>query len=270
MSRWMKQLLIVKFGGSIITYKESQIPKPRITVIKRLTKELAKVARSGNYKILLVHGAGSYGHPIVRKHNLHRGMRTKLQSLAFGKTLQNMLSLNKIVVDCLIANLIPAASLPPHTFVAQSEGKFKGFDSSLIGRYLASGQMPILFGDVVLDDKWGCSILSGDTIVSYLAREFKAETVIFLSDVDGIFEEDPRKNPDAKIIPKITNGNYHEVIAKLSPESSANVTGEMHGKVTAIKDNLKGIKVLITNGLRPGSLINSLQGKSKGTELCFT
>ena len=55
--------------------------------------------------------------------------------------------------------------------------------------------MPVLYGDVVLDveDKIKMAVLSGDQIVKYLAENLKPKKVVLGSDVDGIYNKDPKK-----------------------------------------------------------------------------
>lgn len=266
-----RELLIVKLGGSVITHKESSTPRARIRVIKRLAREVKELIDKG-YKLVIVHGTGSYGHPIVKKFNLHKGTKTPRQRLAYAQTLSQLLALNEIVIGELVGRGVPAVALAPRSFVTQSEGKFGGFDHKIIDSYLETDHVPVLFGDAVLDDQWGCSILSGDTIVSYLAQKLKARTVIFLSDVDGVFDKDPQKGSSAHLIKEITDKNFQEVIKLLDSSNSAshNVTGEMRGKIAAIKNNLSETQVYIVNGLKEGNILRkTVEGDWSGTRLYF-
>lgn len=263
----MKQkLLVIKLGGAVVTYKDSPTPKVRVDVIRRLSREIKLVLDKG-YQIILVHGAGSFAHGLVKKYDLQHGMKTKDQMRAFKLAQKRMLKLNKIIMDELMLTGLNSVSLPPHTFITQSQGKLNDFDLKLIKKYLEKNKIPVLFGDMVLDDKWGCSVLSGDTIVCYLAKKLKAEKVIFLSDVDGIFDSDPKKNPQAKLIPEITNKNIDQVLKGLSTTGRDDVTGEMAGKIIQIQKNLKQISVQILNGIKPDHLIRGLGQYQIGTRL---
>ena len=268
----MKPLVIIKLGGSVITYKESKTPKARLSVIKTLAKEIAQIVRIGKYRIVLVHGGGSFGHPNVKKFNLHRGMKTAKQKLAYAQTLQNMLDLNEFVVKSLISQAVPVISIVPHGFTEQEQGGFKGFSVKIVKNALEQGLVPVLFGDGVLDTKWGCSVLSGDTIVSYLARKLKAEKVIFLSDVGGIFEQDPKSNPRAKLIPEVNNRNFKKVLKILASTgtSKINITGEMYGKMVAIRRELRKKSIYIIDGLKDKVLTGVLAGKKIGTKFYFS
>ena len=59
-------IVLVKLGGSLITEKKSQTPKIRESNIKKISEIISKI----NKNIILVHGAGSYAHPLVKKYNI--------------------------------------------------------------------------------------------------------------------------------------------------------------------------------------------------------
>lgn len=267
----MKPLIVIKLGGSVITFKESKVPKVRLSAIRQLVQDAAQLVKSGKYRIVLVHGGGSFGHPIVKENDLHKGMETAQQKLAYARTNQNMLDLNEFIVKSLIDQSVPAVSFPPHSFATQRAGKFKDFSSDIIKKCLEEGLVPVLFGDAVFDDIWGCSILSGDTIISFLAKKLKAHKVVFLTDVDGVFDKNPKNNPGAKLISEINGRNLKGVLKllKTKDSSSVDVTGEMYGKVLAMSKNLKGITMVITNGFNPQSVISAVEEKSIGTRLRF-
>lgn len=254
-----KKLLVIKLGGSVITYKDSPTSKARISVIKRLAKEIKKVADLG-FQIVLIHGAGSFAHGLMKKNNIHKGMKTEKQILAFGQVTNQMSRLNSIVIRHLLRTGVKAVGIIPHTFITQSNGKLKDFNLEIVKTYLKGGVIPVISGNLVLDDKWGCSPLSGDTITAYIGKKLKAHKVIFLSDVDGIFDSNPKKNPNAKLIPQITNENLKRVLKMLTPSGRDDVTGEMSGKIKIIKQALKNIPTIIANGLRPG-ILSRIQDK---------
>lgn len=266
----MSSLVIIKLGGSVITYKDSQTSRARDNVIKRLAREVGEVLNKG-YRLVIVHGAGSFGHPLAKKHQLHKGMQTDEQKIGYSQTVANMLELNGIIVRELIKCRVRAVGLPPHAFTMQSAGEFKGFDCAVIEGYLRLGFVPVLFGDGVLDDKWGCSILSGDVIVPYLAKKLKTRRVVFLSDVDGIFDSDPKLDRNAGRVQEITDKNLKQVLRILRNSAGrgnrADVTGEMQGKILAIKERLSGIEVCIVNGLEKERLIKAVEGEEVGTKI---
>lgn len=262
----MSKLLVIKLGGSVITYKDSKIPKARISNIKQLVEQVKELF-SGGFQIILVHGAGSFAHGFVKKYKLQHGMKTDQQKKVFSQVKNSMLKLNGIIMDYLFRAKLKAKSFAPHNFITQEAGKLNNFDITLIKRYLKENQIPVLFGDMVLDDKWGCSVLSGDTIATYLAKRLKADKVIFLSDVDGIYTSDPKKNPKAKHLAEITNENLTQVLKYLSLTRRDDVTQDMLGKILEIKNNLKGLEVVIARGLKKECLLQAAKHAQVGTKL---
>lgn len=266
------RLIVIKLGGSLITDKESVTPKPRMRIIRRIASESKNLIKTG-FQLILVNGAGSFGHPLANRYQLQEGVRTEEQKLGYSLTVQSITDLNSLVVKELLRVGVPAISVPPHVLVKQSEGKLVSFDETMIRDFLNRGFVPVLCGDAVLDEQRGGSILSADVIVPYLAQRLQAKKVVFLSDVDGVFESDPKFRPDARQIPYISNDNLDAVLKifegqEIREGRNVDVTGEMRGKIIAIKENLSGIEAVVTNGLKRGSLLKGIKGES-GTILKF-
>jgi isopentenyl phosphate kinase len=104
-----------------------------------------------------------------------------------------------------------------------------------IEKFLTSGLVPVISGDMVPDVTMGYSVLSGDQILADLARKFKPKKIIYGSDVDGIFDSDPKINPDAKLIPEISNDKIEEIIKEIGGDDAS---GQMRGKLIEIKNLL--------------------------------
>ncbi len=261
-------LIVIKLGGSVITYKNSRTPKPRIKVIKRLTNEILSLHKN-KYQILLVHGGGSYGHNLAKKYKLTSGLINRNSIIGLAKTLQSMSKLNSIIMAILEQAGLPAVSFSPHSFMTQTNGKLLGFETSVIEKILESGYIPVLYGDGVIDETLGCSIVSGDSIATFLAKKLGAEKLIFLSDVDGIFDDNPFKNKAAKLIKHINDKNFDQVLMSIKQNNNNDITGEMQGKILSIKENLHGKQVLIVNGFVEGNLSKGVRGQTVGTVIHF-
>lgn len=263
------KLIIIKLGGSIVTFKTSATPRARIPVIKQLAKEIYQIYGQG-YKIILVHGAGSFGHPLAKKYNLTRGLINKDSQIGFALTAQAMTRLNDLIVKIMNNHNIPAVGLSPRSFITQTNGNFNPFSLSPIQDMLSKNLVPVLHGDPVLDKKLGCSILSGDVIISYLAKKLGAKKIIFLTDVDGIFDDDPKTNPKANFIPVVTNENLKQVLAGLKKGKRDDVTGEMAGKILELQKYLRNVNVVIANGLKENSLSKLIEPEIVYTKILFS
>lgn len=257
--------LIIKLGGSIVTYKDSPGPKAKLEVIKKLAREIAEL--HSDYQIVLVHGVGSFAHPQVKKYDLHNGFSDKNIPLNFSEVTTLLTNLNSLITHELNKVNLPVISLLPHSFVTQKNRQLESFDTNVIEKLLDKNLIPVLCGDMVLDSEIGCSVLSGDTIMSHLANHIKFDKVIFLTDVDGIFDDNPKTNPKAKLIPEVNNENLKSVLKGIKQHNQSDVTGEMEGKILSIKQNLAGVPVLVANGLVPGNLKRLVNGDPIGTKL---
>jgi len=131
---------------------------------------------------------------------------------------------------------------------------------------LSYGVVPIVNeNDTVVTDeiKFG----DNDNLASLVAMLIEAERMIILSDVDGLYREDPRLNAAAELIPLV-----HEIDASIEKTAggsgSAVGTGGMYSKVRAArKATSYGIAVNIINGRKKGLLVSLVKGRQQGT--CF-
>jgi isopentenyl phosphate kinase len=145
----------------------------------------------------------------------------------------------------------------------------KEFDTKVVSILLKSRYVPVMRGDVVLDDIIGGSISSGDEQVPYLANALHANKMIYGVDVDGIFTSDPKTNKNAKLIPLITKSNFTRVLSSLEEAKTHDVTGGMKGKITELLNNAS-IPIYIVNAGKHGTLKKILLNeKIESTEIRF-
>src|SRR2546428_4710351 len=101
-------MLLVKLGGSVLTDK-GRLRSPRRTAIRRLARELP-AARA---PLLVVHGAGSYGHILARKHPLNEGAATRAKGGPGARGRAGGEALDVVVVDALIPAGLAPVPIPP-------------------------------------------------------------------------------------------------------------------------------------------------------------
>jgi len=263
----LASLKILKLGGSAITDKTKPF-SVRKDVVKRLAWE---VSRAKPKNLIVVHGGGSFGHPLAKKYRLIEGFKAKSQLKGFAETRRMMMILNKTVVDAFVSQGVDAVSVPPLAFIRTSNGRISFIDEDVLKGLLGLGLTPILFGDVVIDDRLGFTILSGDQIVAKLAVSLKAEKIVLASDVDGVFTSNPKTNPKAKLISKLSLSKLEETVKLKSTttESMVDVTGTMVGKLKEMIPPVNmGVKVFVVNALKRGRVFQALKGlRVKGTKL---
>ena len=221
----MKDLIVLKVGGSVITDKKSEKPKANLKNINRIAEEISEAYASGKFDLILVHGAGSYGHQIVKKTGIDKGIKNDEQRVAFAETQRLQNDLNSIVTKALIKNDVPAMPLQASAHAIMRAGRLVKFDLEATRGFLRSGLVPVFYGVPAFDTEQACSILSGDQITPYVAKELYARKIIHGTNVDGIFTADPNKDKSAKLIPLIREENFEKISSWMSGSSAVDVTG---------------------------------------------
>lgn len=228
-----------------------------------------EIADSEISSLILIHGGGSFGHPLAKKYQLNIGFRNPLQLLGFSETHTAMVSLNLLIVKSLIEERIPAFSLSPSTLFVTKNGRIYAFEDETLKKALKLGLVPVLYGDVTLDSETGFAILSGDQIAGFLAVKLGAELIIMGVDVNGLYTEDPKSKPSAKFIPHLTLKELEKLCGGLGGSKFPDVTGGMGSKILELVSPIRqGTRALIVNALIPGNIRNALKGEpSIGTEI---
>ncbi len=248
-------MYLIKFGGSVITDKTSLGIFRRETVDK-----LVESMRDVKEEIIIVHGAGSFGHILAEKHHLNRGCFSDEQRRGFSETHIMVQKLNHLIMESLHQHGLPAVSIAPHDIVVFRNHNVEEFLYKPFERYLERGFIPVTFGDVVLDLSKGCSICSGDVLISTLAKHFHPSKVVFVIDEDGLYTANPKIHRDAEFIEEITP----EKLLKLETtmDSHADVTSGMAGKIKNILEISRlHIDTILVNGNKPERLYAILHGK---------
>lgn len=242
--------VVIKWGGGLITFKDQLC-----TVNQEVIDELAEACSKTDKRLVIVHGAGSFGHMKAKKFRLAEGRIDGLnQDEAVEDVRTDMLKLNKYVMDSLAKFGVSAKSYPPHVWARGTGPKFKGDLPVFDG-------VTVVFGDVVEDDQQEFGILSGDDIILRYATELPdVERAVFaIGGVDGILRVPPaRATPDDLIEvwhPELEFEGEHA--------SDIDVTGGIGLKAArGAEISSAGIDVILINGERPGRVIDAIEGKS--------
>ena len=252
-------LTVLKLGGSVITEKDRPMTADP-NVIERLAKEIADADVDS---LIIVHGGGSFGHPLAREYNIKEGYKDQSQIEGFSKTHQAMLELNKLVMDALIRHNIAAFSVSPSSCVVTKAGRIQIFYDSSVTKLLGTGFVPVLFGDAVLDNSLGFTILSGDQLVATLATNLGADRIILGVDVDGLHTADPKSVAAAQLISRITLRELKALLHSIGETSAVDVTGGMLGKVSELVPAVEaGVRAYIVNAAKEGNIYKVLKGEN--------
>ncbi len=182
-------MIIIKFGGSVISNKEKPFSFNE-KVVDMLIGEIAQFYPKK--KFIIVHGGGSYGHPLAKKYKIREGLNKK-NMVGICKTHEAMLELNKKIVQKFLEKSLPAFSLPPSSIFIIENGEVIDGWIEIVKEFVNKNFIPVLFGDVAISKDKGIDVLSGDQIISYLANKLLPEKVIFLMDVNGIYDRNPKE-----------------------------------------------------------------------------
>ncbi|MDW7732500.1 MAG: isopentenyl phosphate kinase [Methanolobus sp.] len=248
-------ITILKIGGSVITDKGKDIGTARPEEIERIAREIA----GSDPKLVIVHGAGSFGHPQAKRYDLNG----KFDPMGSIITHLSVKELNGAVVDALNDAGVNAIGVHPMNCVVSEDARIKDMFLTNIHAMLESGFVPVLHGDVVMDEKLGTSVLSGDQIVPYLAYKLQAERIGIGSAENGVLDGKGRT------VERITPANFEEIKQFIGGSASTDVTGGMLGKVLELLNlsESSNITSYIFNACHAGNVSGFLSGKNIGTAI---
>jgi isopentenyl phosphate kinase len=248
----------VKLGGSVLTRKRHDSAL-RPKVLARLALELAQVPEA---RIVLLHGAGSFGHPGAVRWRLAQPPDREVESpshRARGASIvqSEVRRLHGAVLRAIIDAGGNPWSAPAASLARNRAGRLIELNTRPITDARAAGLLPVSFGDVVVDEEWGFSILSADTIAVDLVRRGIANRVLFVSDVPGVLA--PSQGGRPRIIPQASA----DLLDGLRPRSGVpDVTGGIRGKVSAMLEIARaGADAGLISGLTDGALSRALRGE---------
>lgn len=208
--------VILKLGGSVITDKAN----PGV-IHREVIANLASAVAAAGVSAVIVHGAGSLGHPEAKAYGIASGV-SKENAAGVFVTHSAVSRLNAEVVTALREAGVDAVSFHPFSCALAENGRLVFCGEEQIKCLLKAGITPVLHGDVVCDRAHGGCIVSGDQIVPYLAKALGAEKIGIVTATGGVLA-------GGEIIPEITKESVSAI--SFTATDSADVTGGMQGKV---------------------------------------
>jgi isopentenyl phosphate kinase len=209
--------IVLKLGGSVVTDKagDCAIRKDRIAACVK------EIARRPAIQVVLVHGAGSCGHPQAHRHRLDRGVPPG-DIAGISETHRAVADLNMAVVDALLRAGREAVGIHLLGYCVAVAGRLQDQNWRPIDLMLSLGITPVLHGDVVTDTTRGASIVSGDQLVASLARALSPDRVGLATDVAGILGK------DGAVVDRISRDRG---LGLAGGSRNTDVTGGMEGKL---------------------------------------
>lgn len=255
-------MIILKLGGAAITDKNTENTcKPDI--IEQVMSEL------GGEQLIIVHGAGSFGHIDAKhyklRHGFHPDIEKEEQLYGISMVKQNLKQLNSVICKSAISHGLKPFTLSISSMLLSDGDADEQFQLDTFQKCLDLGMMPIFNGDVCFDKTTGFRVVSGDRIIKllvhYLRSKGKKPRIIFGTDVDGLYTKNPTKNLDAKLLKSIDYHELDEMIEKAGQSAGIDVTGGMQGKLQQIKEITSlGCDVYFVNITQKGRLKRMLAG----------
>lgn len=260
-------LIFLKLGGSLITDK-TRPAAARQDVLARLADEIAGALKpQPGLRLVLGHGSGSFGHVPARQHSTRQGVSTPAQWRGFVEVWRQAAALNRLVMDALAVQGLPALSFPPSAMVTAQDGELLRWDLQPLQAALQAGLLPVVYGDVVFDTHRGGTILSTEDLFAHLARRLHPQRILLAGIETGVWSDYPTCT---QLAAEITPASLQAVQGALGGSHAADVTGGMHSKVLqslALVQQVPGLEVFIFSGGTPGLVQAALAGQPVGTRL---
>ena len=244
----LQKLALIKLGGSVVTFKDKPLAA-NAGAIDGISRVLAQL----NLPAIIVHGGGSFGHYWSMKYDMHT-KPAKYDAHGVSVVHESMIALNQIIVKSMIMAGLNPYGMPPSLFATGH----KPIAAKIRQVYAMakSKVIPVTFGDIVHLESTKYSILSGDALMTILAKVLRPSRVVFATNVDGVYKDMASREVISEIRLKSRKS------MKFSKALGIDVTGGMQRKVTeAFKIASIGMDVLMVNGLVPERIAEAVQGK---------
>lgn len=254
-----KKLILIKLGGSLITDKNKPYTA-NFDVIENLAEEIREILKIGKNDLVIGHGGGSFPHVPAKLYQTQKGFMNDESAYGMALVQDSAAQLNRILVKKFLEAKIRAFSINPSSSLITENGVIIDWFLKPLEDVLKNNMLPIVYGDVVVDTKKGCTITSTEVLLNYLAlnlkKEFQIEKIIYLGDTDGVWDE------NKKTIQEINSKMYLEMQKSFGASHGIDVTGGMEHKMSeAMKIVEKGIEVVVANGKTKGILIKIINGE---------
>ncbi len=258
-----KTFIFIKLGGSLITDKDHENHAKRELICGLLVSLKAYLDANPETRVLLGHGSGSFGHAAAAKHQTRTGVSGSDGWLGYQAVWRAARELHNIVLELGLEAGLPLISFPPSAMISASQGQVAIWNLEPIAVALENGLIPVIYGDVVVDEVLGGTIMSTEDLLVELAASFQPDLVLLAGKEAGVYTD----FPDCQtLIPHLSADS--PLSEALQGSSSIDVTGGMREKVLLMQ-RLCALspqtKVRIFSAQEPSNLLKALHGEPLGT-----
>lgn len=248
--------IVVKVGTSTLAHATGRL---NIQRMERLCKVLSDLKNAGHEIILASSGAIGMGVGKLSLSARPKDMPTKQAAAAIGQC-ELMYIYDKLFSEY---NHIVAQLLITAPDLAEGGSRKAHFHNTL-ARLLELGALPVINeNDTVSTDE--IVIGDNDTLSAIVSATVSADLLILLSDIDGLYDRDPRRDPDAKLIETVPVIDAR-ILSLAGDKGSELATGGMVTKLHAAQiATAAGCEMVIANGEKPEVLYDIVDGKRVGT-----
>lgn len=247
--------IVVKIGTSTLAHATGHL---NIRRVEQLCKVISDIKNAGNEVIVVSSGAIGMGIGKLGLQERPTDIPTKQAAAAVGQC-ELMYTYDKLFSEYnhTVAQLLITGE------DIENDTRHTNFSNTL-NRLLTLGVIPIINENDTVATK-EIVIGDNDTLAAIVAESIRAEKLILLSDIDGLYTADPHTHPDAKLI-TIAHAVDDDMLALAGASIGGLGTGGMVTKLQAAKICLAcGCDMIIANGNNPQALYDILDGKSIGT-----
>jgi len=247
--------VVIKVGTSTLTHSTGRL---NIRRVETLCKVLSDIKNAGHEVVLVSSGAIGMGVGKLKLHARPQDMPGKQAAAAVGQC-ELM-----YVYDKLFSEYNHTAAQILLTGEDMRDEKRHGNFANTMLRLLEWGAIPVINeNDTVATDE--IAVGDNDTLSALVAVSVKADLLVLLSDINGLYTADPHTCAEATLIPEVKELTP-EILASAGGRGSALGTGGMTTKLAAARLCMEaGVDMIIMNGDRPADLYDALAGETIGT-----
>ncbi len=252
-----KKRVVIKLGTSTLAHKTGKL---NIRRMNNLVRVISDLQNSGREIIIVSSGAVGLGTGKLGLRQRPSDTQTKQAVAAIGQC-----ELMHFYDDMFAKYSITVAQILLTKTIISNPDHCRNFKNA-VNKLIELGVIPIVNeNDTIAIDELELEIGENDSLSAIVASLADAELLLILSDIDGLYDDDPHKNPDAKpihVVEEITE----EIEMAAGGAGSGLGTGGMSTKINAAKiANEAGIDMVIMNGRDPEKLYNLFENEEIGT-----